>query len=291
MQTQWTARAARALALAACALLAACASPYHQPLASENRQRIRALDIDMVVAQETFIYTAASPGVSAAAVGGGVIPALIGAMVDSSVQKSRQEEIRSELQSALDRLLDLDPRAEARQVLPAALANFPLKAGAAQVLSRVPPKAQHEARVAATSNGNAYARMVMHYTLEPKSRTLTLRTHVAVWQDGKTQPSYLGSMVYQGQATPGPATALAAGVQEQVRLAMTDTLRMLAADLAAPPPSGGAAEKPKHTQQFMHFGGKLPLNGERVPLDGPHAGLRDGSGILYSIRTVQGVSQ
>ena len=53
------------LALAALSLLGACA-PFHRPLAAADRNKVGEVDLRVVVAQESFMFSAQAPGVSAA---------------------------------------------------------------------------------------------------------------------------------------------------------------------------------------------------------------------------------
>jgi len=92
------------LALPVLMLFGACA-PFHRPLAVADRDKVQEVDVRVVVAQESFMFSAQPPGVSAATGGG-----LIGALIDSSVQQSRQKDMSAEVQAIVGPLLDYDAR-------------------------------------------------------------------------------------------------------------------------------------------------------------------------------------
>lgn len=98
----------RALLLVLCsALLAACA-PFHRSIGAAERAKLPEVDVRVVVAQESFMFSAQPPG-AAAALGGG----MIGALIDSSVQQARQKEMSAEVGATVGPLLDYDYRTEA----------------------------------------------------------------------------------------------------------------------------------------------------------------------------------
>ena len=193
------------LALSVLLLLGACA-PFHRPLAAADRGKVQAVDVRVVVAQESFMFSAQPPGMSAA-LGGG----LVGALIDSSVQQSRQKAMSAEVQAIVGPLLDYDYRVEAAKALDIALAEpttFPLKVRSSQLLAAMPLKAEQDARIAATRGGPAYLQLLLQYALEPGLGAFTTRTSALLWQDGRSEPSYRTAVIFQ---TPIGGTAHQAG--------------------------------------------------------------------------------
>jgi hypothetical protein len=227
----------------------------------------------VILPQETFVFSANAPGVSVA-LGGGLIPALI----DASVQKSRQEAMRGDIQSIIDKVIDLDFRAEAQAALGDSLAGFPLKLAGTSVTPLIPSKAEMDRRIAATAGGKAYLRLLVHYALDPTSMTLTTRTHAQLFQEGRRDPSYAGSLIYQGQARPG---AGAEGLREQMRQSIADTFKLLALDLMAGPSTG---QKPKTNFPMLVNGTRVNLPSERVGGEPGQDVLRHADGALLSLR-------
>jgi hypothetical protein len=278
MHHHWAAAISRAAVVASCAFMAACAPLHHKPLAPNDRQRIQQVELQVVVPQETFVFSANTPGISVA-LGGGLIPALI----DASVQKSRQEAMSASIRTTIDKVIDLDFRSEVQAAFADALKDFPLPVASTTVTPVILPKALQERKVAAANGGKAYLRLLVHYALDPNTMQLTTRTHALLWQDGKIDPSYAGALVYQGQpktlAVDGPGS-----LRDNMRHAAADTLRMLALDVAAAPRTG---DKPKTTHPMTVNGQKVQLPSERIGgIAGTQDLLRAADGALVSVRNL-----
>jgi len=272
------------LALAALSLLGACA-PFHRPLAAADRNKVGEVDLRVVVAQESFMFSAQAPGVSAATGGG-----LIGALIDSSVQQSRQKEMSAEVQAIVGPLLDYDYRAEAARALEAQLgepSTFSLKIRSAQLLPAMPAKAEHEARIAATKNGPSYMVLLLQYALEPGLGAFTTRTSALLWQDGRSEPTYRAAAIFQ---TPVGGVARATVLRRltaddgqvlrgMMRESMTQTLHAVALDLA------GARSGPVKTARFNVNGSWVTLAGQSFDERPGRVLFRDQDGALYSVRS------
>lgn len=262
--------------LALAALLCGCAPLHHKAMTAENKAKIQAVDIRIVVPQETFIFSANAPGISAA-MGGGLIPALI----DAGVQKSRQQGMRAEIQPLLDRLLDADFRAEARAAAESAMAGFPLKPGRVDVVARIPTKSEQDEAAAKTRNGTALLRLLVTYTIDPQSLMLTSRTQVALWQDGNSQLSYGVSAIAQVPPAPGAASGSVDTIRAQMRMAMAETLRIVAQDIRQP---AGSAKDSQSAPFAIGGGNSFPIKGENMGEAGGRAMVRDGSGAVFSLQ-------
>jgi len=264
--------------------LGACA-PFHRPLAAADRGKVQEVDVRVVVAQESFMFSAQAPGVSAATGGG-----LIGALIDSSVQQSRQKDMSAEVQAIVGPLLDYDYRAEAAQALAAELAepaSFPLKIRSAQLLAAMPVKAEHEARIAATKNGPAYMVLWLQYALEPGLGAFTTRTSALLWQDGKREPSYRAAAIFQtpvgGTARTTVIRRLTADDGQVLRGVMRDsmkqTLHVVAMDIA------GARSGAVKTVRFNVNGSWVTVAGPGFDEQPGRVLFRDQDGALYSVRS------
>jgi hypothetical protein len=267
--------------------LGACA-PFHKPLAPEARARITAVDLRVIVAQETFMFTAQSPNVSAA-MGGG----LIGALIDSSIQRSRQNEMASQIQATVGPLLDVDYRAEATAAVDALQGNsaFPLKLSSAQVLAGMPGRRAHEARIAAAGTSPAYLLMWVHYELAPDLSVFSTRSTVQLWQDGTSEPTYRVGVVYQTRLKGDTRDALMRRLTDHqstrlrtlMRESMQESLRMVAADLAVPRAPGGVGSGPLRSTSVWTQGTWIPVKDMKLVDETPvRQFLRSDDGALLS---------
>lgn len=265
--------ARRALLAGGCLLLAACA-PMHKALAPEAKNRIQEVHVQLVVPQESFIFSASSPGVSAA-LGGGLLPALI----DAGVQKSRQEGLRATAEPLLDQLLEADFRAEARAVLPQAVTDFPLKVGRAEVVAVAPSRKEQEALVARKGKREAYLRLLMQYSLDMETRALTTRCEVSLWEPGQQGTSYTGSAIYQSGPLPaGPQ--LVPAMREHMRQAVAHTVKLAALDIAQP---AAAGNRPRQPFVIKASGKPVTLQGEVLSSEPQRTLVRSADGAMFSV--------
>jgi hypothetical protein len=312
------------LLLVFCGVLQGCAPMFNKALTAENRTRVRDVEVQVLMPQETVIFSADSPNVSAA-MGGGLIPALI----DASVQRSRQEAMSAEMAVFLDRLVDIDFRGEGKAALADGTSSFALKVSNAEVLARIPTRTALDARIAKTKGGSAFMRVLVYYSLDPKSLTLTTRSHAQMWQDGVAERSYAGSFIYQEAAPAALAGAApgaeAAAVRDMMRRAVLQTLRMASLDINQPMPStpgassaSGASSTSRTSStartsgthsasntstsntssasraadarpqyMFAMGGSRVALAGELLASDGDRVVFRDKGGVLFSVQSAQ----
>ncbi|MBW0170060.1 MAG: hypothetical protein ACT6SF_04890 [Hydrogenophaga sp.] len=278
------------VAVSALMALGACA-PFYKPLASEERARIKEADLRVVVAQETFMFTAQGSNVSAA-LGGG----LIGALIDSSVQRSRQKDMASQIQATVGPLLEVDYRVEATAAVNALQQTtaFPLKLSSAQVLAGMPGRREHEARIAATGKSPSYLLMWVHYEIAADLSVFSTRSTVQLWQDGKPESTYRAGVVYQTRLTGGTREALMKRLTDNqgsrlralMRESMQESLRMVAADLAAAPAASAARSGPLRSASVWTQGVWVPVKDMRLIDETPvRQFLRSDEGALLSIGT------
>ena len=272
------------LALSVVLLLGACAQ-FHRPLATADRTKVQEVDLRVIVAQESFMFSAQAPGVSAATGGG-----LIGALIDSSVQQSRQKEMSAEVGAIVGPLLDYDYRVEASLAIGQLLNTpnaFPLKVASSQVLAGMPPKAEQDARIAATKIGPAYLVLLLQYVLEPGLGAFTTRTTALLWQDGNKEPSYRSATVFQTPIGGGTRATvvrrLGANDGQQLKAVMRDsiqqTLRVVGLDLA------GARSGAIRTARFNVNGTWVTLGGQGFDEQPGRVVFRDQDNAMYSVRT------
>lgn len=283
----------RIAAIAAALALGACAAPFHKPLTVENKQRIQSVDVRMVIAQESFMVSAKSPGVYLVAGGG-----LIGAMIESGIQKSRQTDMAGEIRSTVGPLARFDLRNEANIALqaasqePATGKGLPFKVRSAQVSAAVPRKADSERLYADTSNGPAVLMLLVHYALEPGLGAFTTRTSALLRQDGKVDPSFQSAAVYQTPLPKGSRDNVIAQLtandgqllRSYMRESISETLRMVAldwegvSDRANPGATGNA-----RSHRFNMQGTVVDLPAATVFSAGDRIVVRSEAGALFSL--------
>lgn len=266
----------RGLLAGACLLLAACAPMTHKALTAEAQGRIRDVHVQVVLPQEGFTFSAASPNVSAA-LGGG----LIGALIDSSVQKSRQEGMRGQVQPVLDQLIEADFRTEASAVLAQAVSEFPLKIARAEVVPVVPSAKEQERILAGEPPRGAYLQVIMQYAYSFDTRVLTTRSAVRLWQNGEKDPAFLGACIYQGAPLPSESAGLLPALRSQMRDAVAHTLRLAALDIRHPSAQGSAPRQPFTLKAAT--GVSVPLQGEVLASDDKYRFMRTADGALFSV--------
>lgn len=264
-------RAWRLLAAATPLLLAACAPLHHKALSPEAKSRIRDVRIQVVVPQETFIFSANSPG--AVVLGGG----LIGALIDSGVQMNRQEAMRSQVRPVLDQLIDADFRAEASEALPAATPGFPLPVSRADVVAAMPSRKEWDSLLADRKDDAAHLRILVHYSVDLPTGALVTRSEVSLWQQGMVSPIFAGSAIYYGAPIPDPDPVPA--LRAQMRQSVAHTLKLAALDIAQP---AGAGNRPR--QSFVvKTGEPVTLQGEVLDSSGSRAFIRSAEGAMFSV--------
>lgn len=235
------------------------------------------------------MFTAQSPNVSAA-MGGGLIAALI----DSSVQRSRQKDMASQIQATVGPLLEVDYRVEATAAVDALqrTSAFPVKLSSAHVLAGMPGKREHEARISAAGKSPAYLLMWVHYELAPDLSVFSTRSTVQLWQDGKPDPTYRAGVVYQTRLKVDTRDALmkrltdnqGARLRALMRESMQESLRMVAADLAVPPAANAARSGQLRSASVWTQGTWIPIKDMKLIDETPvRQFLRNDEGALLSI--------
>lgn len=271
-------------ALAAVMVLCACA-PFHRPLDAAARAKVPEVELRVVVAQESFMFSAPPSNVSGATGGG-----LIGALIDSSVQQSRQKDMSAEVQAIVGPLLGYDYRAEAQQALAALgpdMAGFPLKIASAKVLATAPTKDEQAARIAATRTGPAFMVLLLQYALEPGLGAFTARTSAMLWQGGNSEPVYRSGVIYQtpigGNARSAVLRRLTADdgrvLRTVMRESLTQTLQVLGMDIA------GARSGPVKQARFNANGEWVTLAGQGFDDQPGRVSFRDQDGAIFTVRS------
>ncbi|HSH90681.1 MAG TPA: hypothetical protein VK996_11900 [Ramlibacter sp.] len=282
LSTGW---AARVLVACSCLLASACAPLHHETLASSKQKQLREIDIQLVIPQETFIFSVPITGLqpSAGGVGGAAMLSALIAIGNSATQTRDQERLRPQMRPILDSVIDTDLREEAANAVRAAAHRFPFKIRTVAVANRIPSDAEMDAMIARTKGGTPFIQLFVHYSVDLKSSTLTTGTHIGMWQDGVMRRSYGGSAVFQGRFASGlPGVRTNSELPDLLNQAMQETLRMVALDMQRP--AGEPSLTMEHEASVWVNGIAKPFKAKRIDGDGRRPLLRDQKGVLYSLQ-------
>lgn len=221
-------------------LLSACAGPTRVALTPEVRQQLTDLSAKSVVWQDEVVVQAANPGV-AAAMGGG----LLGALIDSSISEGRQNTVQTAINPFYASVDDVDFRKDFWSAL-----DTSFKGDYALKLNGFTKTALRSGRNPAADlpKGKSVLLVNTEYTLSPDYTRLNMVTWATVWQSGADKPVYLNQFTYQSSSTGvGEVESIrqwSANKGERYRTVIAEgiaeTVAMLKLDLAA-----GATDSPQ----------------------------------------------
>lgn len=231
-------------------LLGACATPVpmRSSLTPEQRGKITELTAQVIVVQDEVI-AAVQPSNVSAALGGG----LIGAIIDSKVTNSRVNESQLALGPFYAAIEDVDYRKEFKESLERGLSSYPIKVGKFNTT----PRGLTDAKLLQLRNdlqaGQALLIISPHYTLSMDFRSFDAESVVTIWlkpePSDSNRPSQRGVLHYQSQAIgPGGKASLAmwsaqdaATFREVLRESIAETVRMVMLDIDTQATSASAA--------------------------------------------------
>ncbi|MFZ6760826.1 hypothetical protein ACO0K9_26765 [Undibacterium sp. Ji50W] len=267
-------------------MLTACGSmPTRIALEPATKQNLVEVKVLSVLPQDEVIVRAETFGASAA-LGGG----LIGAMIDSKVAEGRQNTMQDVLAPFYQSVDDYDFRTGFERNLGAALANgatlkfAPLERTAMPML----PK-DLVARVAAVKVGNGHLTIVTKYAFTSDFSRLNVTAYAEMKMPGLEKPIYLNTFVYQSKATgTGGADSIKSWSDNKgttYRATMDEASReliaMLQIDLAAN--ATDPLDAAKATLEKVDGTIKLPVSGVVLATNGERKILRNTAGNIYSL--------
>ncbi|AIY40798.1 hypothetical protein LT85_1640 [Collimonas arenae] len=269
--------------------LAGCAAPQYIPLSQENAKKIQTVSARSLVVQDEVIAKA-DPSTVSAALGGGLIPALI----DASITNSRQARLQVAMDSMYESLEDYDFRALYWPELTRQLhEQFPLKVTNVVTTARAMPAKEVLQVVQNLGDGEAQLFISTDYYLSTDLRSLNLVTSSALWIKGGQQPVYKNLMKYQsaplgnGSEQSAKAWGMDGGKPffDKLKEGIQETLAMLAIDIKENAPASAQAEK---IDVKFNFGenaspDRKSIRGTLVDKHGERVIVRGASGGLYSL--------
>lgn len=201
------------IAVGLAVLLSACGTvPTRVALDPATSARLTQVHVYDVVPQDEVIVRAAANGASAA-LGGG----LIGALIDSKVNESRQNTIQSTLNPFYAAVDDFDFRSRFAKALDGALrADTPLKFGPIEHSSLLAFPAQITTRTNATGAGKGLLYLTSFYTFSPDYKQLLVTTSVRMAQSGDEKVLFMNAYNYfSAPVGAGNAESLSAWGDQQ----------------------------------------------------------------------------
>jgi hypothetical protein len=269
-------------------LLGACAAPMRSSLTPEQRGKITELTAHVVVVQDEVI-AAVQPSNVSAALGGG----LIGAVIDSKVTNSRVNESQQVLGPFYAAIEDVDYRKEFNESIEHGLSGYPIKVGRFTTT----PRALSNDKLLQLRNdlrpGQALLVIVPRYTLSMDFRSFDSESVVTIWlkPDASTSnmPSQRGVLHYQSAPVgPGGKESLAkwgaqnaATFRDVMRESIAETVRMVMLDIDV----AATAAPPKDPKSFaFNLGaGKGEIKGQVLKARNGRAILLGTDQKLYSL--------
>lgn len=235
---------AAALAL----LLTACGSiPARIALEPATKQNLKEVKVLSVLGQDEVIVRAEAFGASAA-LGGG----LIGAVIDSKVAESRQNTLQDLMAPFYQSVDDYDFRTRFEQALAAALKeNTPVKFAPLERSALIPMQRDITSHVAALPAGSGQMYVFTTYNFTGDFGRLDVKTYVEMKMPGVDVPVFKNTYTYQSRQSGAVhadsikawSNNTGASYRATMDEAVSELVKMLQLDLAASAAEPKAADK------------------------------------------------
>ncbi|MDR7306288.1 hypothetical protein [Rhodoferax saidenbachensis] len=267
-------------------LLSACASaPTRTALSADAKKELSRTEAHIFVPQDEVIVRAQAGGVSAA-MGGG----LIGALIDSNIAKGRQNTIQGALEPFYASVDDVDVRKHLVNALSAGLgSDFAINVDTVRGSAVALVGSALDAKKAALQPGKGFMQIGTTYTFSPDFSRLNMSTHVDLWQGGKSVPVYSNNFFYQSAAVSNSgADALGLWSKDNgeryrkaVSQAADQIAKMIRMDISAP--STESAPAKSLTVASMDAPGTFKITGPVLDTQADRTIMRNADGFLYSV--------
>ena len=231
--------------------LGGCLSmPKYVPLDPVEQKDLKQIRAQSSISQDEIIVVARNSNVSAA-MGGG----LLGALIDSSIAKNRQKGIQDTIEPFYAATDDVDFRKDFWAALLSTLKqSYPVKVTDVKTSPLVLTRAEHEKLLAELPPGDGYSYVGTRYTFTPDYSRLEIYTGIDIWRAGKPEPIYSNLFHYQSKPVPAGIDPMKLWSENNGRLyretvaeGIGETMKMLKLDMQFPqqPASGtGTATAP-----------------------------------------------
>jgi hypothetical protein len=249
------------------ALMTACAVPMRISLPPEQRAAITDLKAHVVVIQDE-VLVAVHPSNVSAALGGGLIPALIDSSITNTRVKATQE-IMGPFYAAIE---DVDYRREFNEAVHRELSRYPIKVGHVTTTPRSLSQADLMRMRSELERGQALLVVYPRYFLTMDFRSLDVEAVVTIWtKDGQgNTPAQRGVLYYQSQPIGSGnkdsvarwAAQNAAAFRAALRESIVETLELVMMDMNVPLPSAQRGEIRSYA--FNTGAQQMPIKGQLV---------------------------
>lgn len=267
-------------------ILGACAMPPKRvALSPETKQGLESVQALNILAQDEIVVRAEAYGASAA-MGGG----LIGAIIDSKVAESRQNDLQASLAPFYASVDDFNFRPRFEAVIASTLASgMPVKFGPLQrsALPLTQDETVNRAKALQAGMGQLFVNTA--YSFTPDFSRIDVMTRAEIRVPGSEAPVYLNTFQYQSrpQGAGGAASIMAwsanggAAYRGTLDEAAREIGRMLALDLAAG--TADPADAPRVMLQKVGSPVNLPISGSVLAASADRRIVRHTDGTLYSL--------
>ncbi len=275
----------RIVMLAIPLLLTACATPMRVTMTPEQRAKVGELKAHVIVVQDEVI-AAVQPSNVSAALGGG----LIGAMIDSSVTNTRVKASQQIMGPFYATIEDVDYRKEFNETVRRELGNYPIKISEMTTTPRMLNRDELNQMREKLSPAQALLVIIPNYSLTMDFRNLDAEAWVTMWTKGEVNtPTQRGVLRYQSEAVGlggKPSVDLwgannAALFKNALRESISELMKMILLDIDLVQ----TQDKPEELKVFSFNSGvqQIDIKGRAMKEDAKRVLVLGQDGKLYSL--------
>jgi len=271
--------------------LVGCAAPQYIPLSPEAAAKIKTVKARSMVVQDEVIAKA-DPSLVSAAMGGGLIPALI----DASITRARQERLQTAMEAFYATVEDYDFRAEYWPQLTKVLQeDYALKVVNIVTTPRTLSLKERQNITSSLKPDEGYLWLQTDYYLSTDLRSLNVSTYANLLAKDQQFPVYKNRVTYQSapvpdsgeQAAKAWATDNGKPFYDKLREGIRETLAMLSLDIKPVKPAPATSTKSNQVTVKYNFGegagSRKSMQGTLIERRGDRYVIRDAVGHLYSV--------
>lgn len=267
-------------------LLTACGSmPTRVALEPATTQKLKEVKVLSILPQDEVIVRAESFGATAA-LGGG----LIGALIDSKVAEGRQNTLQEVMAPFYQAVDDYDFRTRFERTLATTLeGSTRVKFSPLERTTLIPLPKDVTARIATLQAGNAQMLVRTVYAFTTDFTRLNVNSHVEIKLPGAETPAFLNTYFYQSKATGGGGADSIKNWSSSKGEAYRTTLdeaaqemgRMLQLDLAAS--AADPQDAAKASVEKVDGSAKQTITGAVLASSAGRKIIRNATGNVYSL--------
>ena len=279
------------LALLGIPLVGCVSVPKYVPLEPDSAKQVKSATAYLAVRQDEIIITAQSSNVSAA-VGGG----LIVAMIDSKIVADRQEGLQKQIEPLYDSIDDVDFRNMFWSALETQLRDkYKLQLTTIRKSPTVLAKQELDEIKLALKPDEGFMYVNTNYTFNTDFSALTVSTAIDVWRGGNPEPIFSNTMEYiSAPVGSGGEDSIKKWTEnsgklyrEKIAEGIAEIIKMARLDMERPrfpTPNGLSANLEKlAVNKQLGFGNTIQVLGEPLITESHRVILRNDAGRLVSV--------